>query len=69
MNNGKTGLYWVSEASFDVNEMISVMGLVSLATDQYTGVPTAILTPPLAMATCTNSLKWLFQARHGPAAR
>jgi hypothetical protein len=46
MGDDRTGAFQISESSFDVNEVLSVMGLVQLVQDPYTGVPTAIMTPP-----------------------
>jgi hypothetical protein len=46
MTDDCTGAFRISESSFDVNEVLSVMGLVQLVQDPYTGVPTAMMTPP-----------------------
>ena len=46
MADNRTGKYQISESSFDVNEMLSVMGLVQLVKDPYTGATTAVMTPP-----------------------
>jgi hypothetical protein len=42
----KTGRYRFNEASYDVNEQVSALGLVQLCHDPYTGDKVAVLSPP-----------------------